>query len=98
MCFLEFLKVVHLMLVGLLSLNSYQSIFFPLSFFFFDIQYTVQNSFNYSQEVKLPSKYTQMYKGKFAEICYICHHFEYQTDPLWWERSVTFTLFFLVNY
>lgn len=33
-------------------------------------------------------------KGKFAKICNICHHFEYQTDPLQWERSVTFTLFF----
>lgn len=65
LCFLEFLKAVHFMLVGLLLSDSYQSIF--LLWAFFDIQYTEQNSFNYSQEVGLSSKCTQMYR--WGQVC-----------------------------
>lgn len=44
--------------------------------------------------LNLPSVHKCTEKGKFTKICYIRHHFEYPTDPLYWERSVTFTLFF----
>lgn len=69
LCFLEFLKAVHFMLVGLFSSNSYQSIFFVvvvvLSFLIYSIQ--CRTHLITAKRFKLPSKYTQMYRQ--GQVC-----------------------------
>lgn len=91
--FWNFFKAVHFMLVGLLSSDSYQSIFLLCAFLIYNIQCKTHliTAKRLNCQVSV-HKCTD--KGKFAKICNICHHFEYQTDLLQWERSVTFTLFF----
>lgn len=84
LCFLDFLKAVHFMLVGLLSSDSYQSIFLLWAFFFFLI-YSIQYETHLFTAKSLNcqvSVHKCTDKCKFAKNCYICHHFEYQTDPL----------------